>query len=195
MLIQALVIWFSFLSQSKGQRSERFRDRRKRLGRETCANIIFVHAVLGCVIQQEYMGLAKVWLFRRLRRLQNFRSKIRLLIMKMPQRVILLQLERKPLFVYTTAGLTKVWIRYDIRDSARRSQQELCLYISNVSLQFLHPRSSTGTKDWGWKLVDGSLQPVRTDLPAAHASLLEIIRCRKHGLDCSATRGNCRGQS
>ena len=47
--------------------------------------------------------------------------------MKMPQRVTLLQLERKRLFVYTTAGLTKVWIRYDIRYSARRSQQGLCL--------------------------------------------------------------------
>ena len=47
-------------------------------------------------------------------------------------------------------------------------------------------------QDWGWKLVDESLLPVRTDLPAAHASLLEIIRCRKHGLDCSAALGTCR---
>ena len=46
---------------------------------ETCANI-FVHAVLGCVIQsQEYMGLAKVLLLRRLWRMQNFRSKLRFL--------------------------------------------------------------------------------------------------------------------
>ena len=32
---------------SKGQQRERFRDRRKRLGPETCANTIFVHVVLG----------------------------------------------------------------------------------------------------------------------------------------------------
>ena len=32
-------------------------------------------------------------------------------------RVILLQLERSPLLVYTKAGLKKAWIRYDIRDS------------------------------------------------------------------------------
>ena len=47
MLIQALVICFSFPQPSKGQRRERFRDNRKRLGPETCANIIFVYAVLG----------------------------------------------------------------------------------------------------------------------------------------------------
>ena len=26
-------------------------------------------------------------------------------------------------------------------------------------------------QDWGWKLVDGSLLPVRTDLPAAHLTV------------------------
>ena len=53
--------------------------------------------------------------------------------MKIQQRLILLQFERKPLFVYTTAGLTKVWIHYDIRDSDRRSQQGPRLYIPDVS--------------------------------------------------------------
>ena len=38
-------------------------------------------------------------------------------------------------------------------------------------------------QDWGWKPVVGSFLPVRTALPAADASLLEIISCRKHGLD------------
>jgi len=62
-------------------------------------------------------------------------------------------------------------------------------------------------QDWGWKLVDGRFLPIRTDLPAAHTSLLEIVRCncksdcgsqrcsyRKHGLDCSAACGNYRGE-
>ena len=31
-----------------------------------------------------------------------------------------LQLKRSPLLVYKKAGLKKVWIRYNIRDSARR---------------------------------------------------------------------------
>ena len=170
------------------------------------------------------MGLARVWLLRRSRRMHNFRSKLRFLIMKIPQRVTLLQLERKPLFVYTTAGLSKVWIRYDIRDSARL----ITIGTSFVQPECLPPTSAAAVYhslrlyhqvqqwrgvalpplDWGWKLVDGRLLPVRTDLQAAHVSLLEIIRCncksdcgsqrcscRKHGMDCSAACGFCRGQS
>ena len=191
------------------------------LGPETCANNLFVHAVLGCDTTSGIHGIGKG---NCARRVHNFRSKLRFLIMKMPQRVILLQLERKPLFVYAMAGLTKVWIRYDIRDSTRRSQQGLLLYSPNVFLRLLQPlstipsgfttRYSSGEvlrsrhKNWGWKLVDGRLLPVRTNLPAAHVSLLEIIRCnckseggsqrcscRKHGMDCSAAYGFCRGQS
>ena len=41
------------------------------------------------------------------------------------------------------AGLKKVWIRYDIQDSARRTQQGLHLYSSNVSLLLLQPLSTT----------------------------------------------------
>ena len=61
---------------------------------------------------------------------------------------------------------------------------------------------------WGWKLVKGRLLPARTDLPAGHMSFLEIVRCnckydcgsqrcswRKHGLNCLAACGTCRGQS
>lgn len=63
-------------------------------------------------------------------------------------------------------------------------------------------------EDWGWKLKDGKLLPVTTHLPAAHESLLNIVRCncksncstlrcscRKHGLECSPACGSCRGTS
>ena len=71
----------------------------------------------------------------------EFQEQAEVLIMKITQTVILLQLERKSLFVYTTAGLTKVWIRYDIGNSARRSQQGLRLYRANDSLRPLQPWS------------------------------------------------------
>ena len=121
--------------------------------------------------------------------------------MKKLQRVILLQLERSPLFVYTMAGLTKVWIRYDVRDSARRSQQGLRLYSPNVptsaaavyhSLKVYHQVHqwrgvALPPQDWCWKLVDGRLLPGRTDQLAAHAFLLEIVRynCKSDSQRCS----------
>ncbi|XP_070180366.1 uncharacterized protein [Littorina saxatilis] len=59
---------------------------------------------------------------------------------------------------------------------------------------------------WGWKMVGSLLAPITTDLPAAPAKLLSIIRCncksgcdtkqcscRKHGLDCSPACGECSG--
>ena len=60
--------------------------------------------------------------------------------------------------------------------------------------------------EWGWKLSDGKLQPIKTDLPAGPVNLLAIIRCnctsgcttarcscRKHGLHCSGLCGDCKG--
>ena len=43
------------------------------------------------------------------------------------------------------ASLKKVWIRYDIPDSARRSQQGRHLYSPNVSLLILQPLSTTAS--------------------------------------------------
>ncbi|XP_053373150.1 uncharacterized protein LOC123533634 [Mercenaria mercenaria] len=60
--------------------------------------------------------------------------------------------------------------------------------------------------DWGWEMINSKLLPKKTDLPPAPESLLQIIRCncktncdsrrcscRKHGLQCSAGCGDCRG--
>ena len=43
------------------------------------------------------------------------------------------------------AGLKQVWIRYNIRDSARRSQQGIHLYSPNVSLLLLQLLSITAS--------------------------------------------------
>jgi hypothetical protein len=67
-------------------------------------------------------------------------------------------------------------------------------------------------EDWGWKLVDGKLLPVATDLEAAPSALLNVVRCkckaesrkpcssslcscRKNGLHCVAACKNCNGES
>lgn len=61
-------------------------------------------------------------------------------------------------------------------------------------------------EDWGWEVVSGMFMPVKTSLPPAPESLLNIIRCkckancdskrctcRKHGVLCSVACGACRG--
>ena len=61
-------------------------------------------------------------------------------------------------------------------------------------------------KEWGWKICEGRMVPLTTDLEAAPRDLLEIVRCtcrtgcstvrcscRKNGLPCTFGCGQCKG--
>ena len=142
--------------------------------------------------------------------------------MKKLQRVILLQLERSPLFVQAIQW--QVWRKsgfvtmFEIlpedhnRDFVYTALMSLLLQpLSTTASKFttryisgevLRCRHKTGVGNWS----DGRLLPGRTDQLAAHAFLLEIVRSncksdsqrcssRKHGLDCSAACCTCREQS
>lgn len=62
-------------------------------------------------------------------------------------------------------------------------------------------------EDWGWKLINNTLEPIRTLLPPAPEKLLNIIfcnckkgcsakcGCKKVGLQCSPACTNCQGVS
>lgn len=67
-------------------------------------------------------------------------------------------------------------------------------------------RNQLKSDEWGRKLSDGKLQPIKTDLPPATINLLAIITCnctlgctmakyscRKYGTHCSNLCGNCKG--
>lgn len=60
--------------------------------------------------------------------------------------------------------------------------------------------------DWGWNVDDQQVTPVMTSKPPAPAALLQIVRCncqtdcssrrctcRRHGLECSPSCGQCKG--
>ncbi|CAC5381238.1 unnamed protein product [Mytilus coruscus] len=60
--------------------------------------------------------------------------------------------------------------------------------------------------EWGWKVANGNLVPVKCTMDAAPSKLLNIIRCnsktncdtkrctcRKNGLECSVACGECKG--
>ncbi|CAC5419297.1 unnamed protein product [Mytilus coruscus] len=62
--------------------------------------------------------------------------------------------------------------------------------------------------DFGWLIVNGRLMPIKTKKQPAPQRLLSIIRCncktncdtrrctcKKHGLECNISCGECRGQS
>ena len=66
-------------------------------------------------------------------------------------------------------------------------------------------------QDWGWKMEDGILTPIKTDLDPAPEWLLQVVRCkckmstkhpcgtlscscRKNGLTCVTACGSCHGE-
>jgi len=88
-------------------------------------------------------------------------------------------------------------------------------HVCRVHLQVVQwktlMRDFLDPQDWGWKLVDGQLIPIATDLEAALEDILNVVRrkckadssnprgtrlcsCRKHGLSCVPACKNCYGE-
>ena len=194
------------------------------LGPETCANVLFVHAVLGCDTTSGIHGIGKAVALKKIMKDAQFQEQAEVSNNEDATKSDIIAAGEKALVCLYNGRSDESLVRYDIRDSARRSQQGLlflqpeCLPLTSAaavyhSLGVYHQLQqwrgvALPPQDLGWKLVDGRLPPLRTDLPAAHAPFLEIFRCncksdcrsqrwscRKHGLDCSAVCGTCRGQS
>ena len=194
------------------------------LGPETCANTLFVHAVLGCDTTSGIHGIGKGLALKKITKGTQFQEQAEVFNNEGATKSDIIAAGEKAL-VCLYNGRSD-----ESLDSLRYSRfcQKITTGTSFVQPECLPPSSAAAVyhslrvyhkvqqwrgvalppQDWGWKLVDGRLLPVRTNLPAAHASLLEIIRCncksdcgskrnscRKHGVDCSAACGFCRGQS
>ena len=85
-----------------------------------------------------------------------------------------------------------------------RVHLQVCQWVT-LDLECLNPA------EWGWKFENEKLVPIKTDLDPAPQFLLNVIRCncqittrnpcgglncscRKHGIECVAACGNCRGE-
>ena len=80
---------------------------------------------------------------------------------------------------------------------------QVCQWL-HLDLNILDPSK------WGWKIEDGCLMPIKTDLPPAPECILKFIRCnckvnsrnpcgtrtctcQKNGIRCVTACGDCRG--
>ena len=78
-----------------------------------------------------------------------------------------------------------------------------------VRAQVLHWRGEdVNVEERGWRMIDGQVFHIMTDLPPALKSLLHVVRCncksgcstmrcscRKHNLECLPVCSQCRGSS
>jgi len=194
------------------------------LGLNTCANILFVHAVLGCDTTSRLHGIGKGVALKKIITDALFREQAGVFNRpSVTKEDVILAGEKALVCLYNGRSDESL-------DSLRYTRfcHKIATGTTFVQSECLPPTSAAAVyhslrvyyqvqqwkgvalqpQDWGWSLEDGKLLPIRTDLPAAHESLLEVIRCncrsdcstqrctcKKHGLDCSAACGVCRGQS
>ena len=195
------------------------------LGKDVCTNILFLHTILGCDTTSRIHGIGKGGALKHFEVNTIFRQQASVFMdPESTQQDVILAGERSIICLYGgKADDSLDVLRYT------RFCQKVASGSSLLQPENLPPTSSAAAfhskrvyyqvqewkgnhellpLDWGWKLHDGKLLPVTTDLPAAHESLLQMIRCncktdcktmrctcKKHGLDCSPACGICKGQT
>ena len=210
--------------RSKNRRVWNIKKTKSALGLGVCTHILFGHALLGSDTTSRIHGLGKPVALRKLKTDEHFRNQASVFDKTAATTdEVMAAGERALVSMYNGKATESL-------DSLRYSRYCLKVATGNTCVQpeSLPPTSAAarfhslrvyhqvqqwkGTdlppQEWGWEMKGGNLSPTRTNLPAAHASLLEIIRCncktdcstqrcscRKNGLDCSAACGACKGVS
>ena len=104
-------------------------------------------------------------------------------------------------------GEMKINMKKDLFLSNKENKQRFICMLSSCQIQ-QWKGEEIDPEEWGWKLQENQIIPITTDLPPATDSLLKVLRCncksrcntlrcscRKHGLECSAVCGHCKGSA
>lgn len=194
------------------------------LGLEVCSNLLFVHAILGCDTTSGVYGIGKGAALKKIKASKEFQDIAEVFDTAHVLKDDIISLGEKAMLILYNYKCD------ESLDSLRyvRFCQKVASRTAFVPPESLPPTSAAAKfhslrvyhqvqqwkgvvlhpEDWGWRLRDGKFQAVLTDIPPAHESIMELIRCncktdcktqrctcRKNGLDCSSACGVCQGQS
>ena len=198
---------------------------RTALSPSLCNHLLFIHAFLGCDTTSRIQGIGKSVILKKMLKGDQiltecadiFHGESTVQDIATAGERALLQLYkgsvdqaldqlRYMLFCQKTAARTvHVKLQNLPPTSASMSYHSMRTYYQ------IHEwlcNTSIKAEQWGWTLKDDILVPIQTDMPPATKSLLEAIHCncksdcqtnrcgcRKHGLECSVSCGECRGVS
>ena len=196
---------------------------KRELGESVCDDILFIHAILGCDTTSRLYGIGKSTSLKKYINSPHFRDQAASFRGSDQTTAEIVTAGAKALVsLYNgKAGddLDKLRYRKFCEKVATKSSQVLCQSLppTSASAKFHSMRvylqiqqwkgvCSLSAVEWGWRLSDGLLAPVMTDIPPAPEALLRIIRCncmtdcstsrcscRKNNLECSPACGHCRG--
>ena len=199
-------------------------DTQTNLGSETCSNLLFLHAILGCDTTSRIFSLGKSLSLKKFRMDNEFRECSKTFHREEASHEEIIEAGQKALVVLFNGK------QGDTLNSLRMSRfyQKVAESVKCVTPEQLPPTQDTAkyhsyrvyfqiqvwrgnnldAQAWGWKIVNGRMLPIQTDRQPAPDKLLKVIRCKcktecrtarctckKHGLECSPMCSDCRGLS
>ena len=208
---------------SKTKRVWNIKETKNLLGPSVCKNILFVHALLGCDTTSSIYGIGKGVALHEIKTDALFREQADVFnravatkkeVVEAGEKALLCLYNNKPADeslnslrytrfcqkVATAKSFLQPGSLPPTSSAAAYHSQRVYFQIQQWEGVLLKPA------EWGWKLSSGKLLPIKTELPPAHESPLEFVRCnckkgcstqkctcRKNGLDCSPACGECKG--
>ncbi|KAK3754659.1 hypothetical protein QZH41_003875 [Actinostola sp. cb2023] len=194
------------------------------IGEDICWNILFIHAILGCDTTSRVHGFGKGASLKMYIMSLYFREQAQVFdsasatpeeIATAGHNVLVSLYKGKPGEQLDHLRYTRYCEKLACRTSQIQPQslpptsEAAKNHSLRVYLQVKQWKDEDGdmaVQDWRWKINEGQVTPVMTDLPAAPESLLRIVRCnctkdcssmtcrcRKHNLECSIACGQCKG--
>ena len=210
--------------RGKGKKIWDVKKTRQLLGFEVCNVLPFLHALTGCDTTSKIHGIGKASALKVVCTKQDFRDIAFKFINAKTKDDVKMWGEQAIIYLYegqTSESLNHLRFRKFARKvSCSTSFVEVHSLPPTSSAAGFHcmrvfwqTQTWMGNADldpmeWGWEIAESLLIPVKMTLPPAPDYLLKVIHCgcklgcdskrcncRKHGLECSAGCGNCRGVS
>ena len=209
---------------SKGLRLWNIHETRHILGENQCTVLPVIHALSGCDTTSQMFGISKAAVLKKFQSDDNLIGLAKNFLTDANQQEIVVCGEHIIVILYgglPVEGLDL--LRF------RKFTSKVMNTTSQVQVQSLPPTSSAAKyhsmrvfyqvhewlndktympTEWGWKLSNNRLIPVKCDFKAAPDKLLNMVRCkckqncdskrctcRKNGLECSPGCAECRGIS
>ena len=170
------------------------KEKRKTLGDVVCSNILFIHALLVCDSTSSVHGIGKAASLRKVKNNGNFLKLAEVFGKDSSAEEVIEAGEKALVCLYNGndgENINHLQLRRFKEKVAKSSKyvEAKSLPPTRAATKFHRLRayfkirewkggSQLKPVEWGWKLSDGKLQPIKTDLPAGPVNLLAIIRCK-----------------
>ena len=194
---------------------------REHLGETVCENILFVHGILGCDTTSRVFGFGKGVALNLLHNSECFQEQAVVFNNSASSKKEIIQAGQKAMLcLYKTKSNDSLdLLRYhrfqELVTTSKKVVHPKVLAPSSGAMKYHSFRVYHQVQEWkgmnlqaedcGWKVIEGKMLPLMTDLDVAPKALLEVIRCKcKTGcgkrcgcrgldLECTPACSECRG--